>query len=360
MKVGDPITMTVDDARKAAKAKLAIVDAGGDPKARQDQDRAAPTVCELMTLYLASSEFKEKTPKVQANDRARIETHILRRLGTEKAGAVTPILARRLYRQVADDTRHNARKRRLGGPGAARKVLRLFSAVLRWGKDTGLYASIPFALRELNMGGDGARDAVITSPEEYARLFAAMAERVAAGTLRPEVRAFFVLVASTGLRRGEAQGLRWGQVNLERRQITLTNTKGAKLAQRRGNARPTTEIVGLPPIAAATLAEIMPETADAGALVFAPAQGKQLSVNRDWIALRKAAGLPADLTLHGLRHSVGTVGAIAGMSMPELQALLRHKQPGTTARYIHMAQMASGLADKAMGGVLPAPDVPHD
>lgn len=189
-------------------------------------------------------------------------------------------------------------------------------------------------------------------------MFTAMGSMVAAGTLRPAVRAFFVLVASTGLRRGEAQGLRWGQVNLDRRQITLSGTKGARLAQRRGRAGSKIEIVGLPPVAAAALAEIMPEKPDPSALVFVPAQGQQLSVNRDWIAVRKAAGLPADLTLHGLRHSVGTVGAIAGMSMPELQALLRHRQPGTTARYIHMAQMAGGLADKAMSGVLPPLEAP--
>ena len=89
-----------------------------------------------------------------------------------------------------------------------------------------------------------------------------------------------------------------------------------------------------------------------------PARGTQLSVNRDWIAVRKRAGLSSDLTLHSLRHSVGTVGALAGLSMPELQALLRHKQPGTTARYIHMAQMAGGLVDKAMGGVLPPAALP--
>jgi integrase len=357
-KVGDPTTMSVDEARRAARAVLAVVDAGGDPRAEQRRRRATPTIRQLAQQYLGSPEFSEKTLKVQANDRARIKTHIVQHIGPEKADAVTSAVVRRLRRLVETDTRTNNRKRRLGGPGAARKVIRLLSALLRWAKDNGHIHELPFTLRELDLGGDGARDAVITSSEEYARLFDTMAGMVAAGSLRPEVRAFFALVASTGLRRGEAQELRWGQVNLGRRQITLTNSKGAKLARGRGKVQSKTEIVGLPPIAAFVLAEIMPETPAETALVFAPSQGEQLSVNRDWIAVREAAGLPADLTLHGLRHSVGTVGATSGMSMPELQALLRHKQPSTTSRYIHMAQMAGGLADKAMGGVLPSVDAP--
>jgi integrase len=357
-KVGDPTTMSVDEARRAARAVLAVVDAGGDPRAEQQRQRETPTIRQLAQQYLASPEFGEKTPKVQANDRARIKSHITQHIGAEKADAVTGAVARRLRRQVASDTRTNSRKRRLGGPGAARKVIRLLSALLRWAKDNGHIRELPFSLRELNLGGDGAREAVITSSDEYRRLFAKMADMAAAGSLRPQVHAFFVLVASTGLRRGEAQGLRWGNVNLARRQITLTNTKGAKLAHGRGKDQRKTEIVGLPPIAAVALGRIMPTTPAETALVFPPSQGAHLSVNRDWIAVRTAAGLPADLTLHGLRHSVGTVGAISGMSMPELQALLRHKQPSTTSRYIHMAQMAGGLADKAMGGVLPSVDAP--
>jgi len=353
VKVGNPDTMTVDEARKAARAALAVVDAGGDPKAAQERGRAVPTIREVAGLYLASPEFAGKTPKVQLNDRARIDAHIVFRIGGEKADAVTAQVARRLRHQIATDTRHNARKRQLGGAGAARKALRLLGAMLRWAKDEGLIAAAPFTLRELNLGGDGSRDATITTLEEYTRLFTTMEDMVARGALRRDARALIMLIASTGLRRGEAQTLRWSQVDLAQRQIRLNGSKGAALARRRGGTGSLSEIVGLPQAAAAALGELNQDRSDADGLVFAPARGAQLSINRDWLAVRKAAGLPADLTLHGLRHSVGTVGAIAGMSMPELQALLRHRQPGTTARYIHFARASGGLTDKAMSGVLP-------
>jgi integrase len=358
MKIGDPKTMSVDEARRAAKDKLAIVDGGRDPKGEQDEARVAPTIREVAKKYLASDEFKEKASKTQVCDRARISEHILARIGTEKAAGVTKAVAQRLRRQITDDTRHNSRKRRLGGPGAARKVLRLLETMLRWATDEGLIAEVPFSCRELKLDGDGMRESVITTAEQYSQLFSTMNELVDKGTLRPAVRTFIMLLASTGLRRGEAQSLRWGQVDLARRQITLDGSKGSKLARRRGRVAAQTEIVGIPPVAAAALAELKPEKVTPDRLVFAPASGGQLSVNRDWVIVRRAAGLPDELTLHSLRHSVGTTGAIAGLTMPELQALLRHRQPGTTARYIHIAQMAGGLADKAMVGVLPAPDTP--
>jgi integrase len=354
MKVG-AVTMKVIEARKAARAKLAQVDQGRDPGAERAQTRAMPTIKDLAVLYSGSDDFKGKTPLVQTNDKARLEHHILRHLAGTKADAITPGEARKMVRAITTDTRMNSRKRRMGGPGAARKAVRLLAAMLAWAKGEEIIPTIPFALRDLKLDGDGQREAVITEVAEYARLFETIDRLAAEGSLRPEVRAFFVLVASTGLRRGEAQALRWGQVDLARRQITLTGSKGLKLARKRGGAA-MQEIVGIPPVAAEALRRIAPDDIDDGALVFEPAHGAKLSVNRDWLAVRKAAGLPPELTLHGLRHSVGTVGAIRGMSMPELQALLRHKQPGTTARYLHLAQASGGLADKAMGGVLPGFD----
>jgi integrase len=81
-----------------------------------------------------------------------------------------------------------------------------------------------------------------------------------------------------------------------------------------------------------------PEDALPNDLVFVPVRGNKMSVNRDWNRIRDAAKLPADLTLHGLRHSVGTAAVIAGLSLPEVQKLLRHRSPTMTSRYIHLAE----------------------
>ena len=76
------------------------------------------------------------------------------------------------------------------------------------------------------------------------------------GRLRADVRALVTLIAATGMRRNEARTLRWGDIDLGQRRITLRNPKGAKLA-RKGAA---TETESLPPIAAAALAAIVPRT----------------------------------------------------------------------------------------------------
>jgi integrase len=132
-----------------------------------------------------------------------------------------------------------------------------------------------------------------------------MDELVASGDLRPMVRAFIITAAMTGARRGELQQVHWGDIDLPERRIVLRGTKGSKLAK----SGPKLEHISLPWRAEA-LATIKPNDALPSDLVFVPMRGEKMSVNRDWIAVREAAGLPADLTLHGLRHSVGTAAVV--------------------------------------------------
>jgi integrase len=335
--------MDLSALRTAARAALAIADAGRNPAAERDARAAAWIVRQLWQAYRASPEFTRHTPKVQDGIVAAFSLHIVPRFGNERLADIDIPMVRRLMRAIAADNRTNARRRKLGGPGAARKVVRLFSSALTWAVAEGQLSRNPI-IGSLRLDGDGARETVITEPAQYAALFEAMDRMMADGELRPAVRAFLVSAALTGMRRGELQALRWGQVDLTQRRITLTTSKGAKLA-RRGLK---TENISLPPLAAAALAEIRPEDAAHDERVFLPRQGEALEVNRSWRRVRAAAGLPGDLTLHGLRHSIGTTAVLSGLSAPEVQALLRHRNITTTARYIHLAEATqSRLQDRA-------------
>jgi integrase len=343
LNVGNPRTMPLPALRAAARAALAIVDGGGDPASDRARAAAIWTVRQMWEAYRGSPELARCAPEVRRALARRFEVHILPRLGNERLSAIDVPMARRLLRAITADNRTNASKRRLGGPGAARKTVRLLSAALTWAVVEGQLERNPLR-GALRLDGDGVRETVITQPADYVALFAAMDAMVAAGTLRAAVRAFFVVAALTGMRRGELQALTWPQVNLTERRITLATSKGAKLA-RRGVKQ---ESVSLPPLAAAVLAGIQPTEATGADRVFPPRTGHRVYVNADWHRVRTAAGLPADLTLHGLRHSLGTSAVLAGLTGPEAQQLLRHRSAAVTNRYLHLAELATQrLADRA-------------
>jgi integrase len=65
----------------------------------------------------------------------------------------------------------------------------------------------------LRLDGDGERDVVISTAEDYATLFDTMDKMVAAGELRDLPRTFIVVAALTGMRRGELRSLRWRDIN---------------------------------------------------------------------------------------------------------------------------------------------------
>jgi integrase len=332
IKVGSPATMTLDEARRAARAVLARVDAGGDPARERGESRAAWSVAEAIAAYFKSPEFSRKGHRTQQEDGATARLHIVRHLGREKLTDVDIPAVRRMIHAVGADTRTNSRKRRLGGTGAARRAVRLLSAVLSWAVGEGRATRNPI-IGHLRLAGDGQREAVITAPE-LAQLFEAMDEMVAAGQLRPQVRAFIICAALTGCRRNELRLLKWSDVDLESRRLVIREAKGAKLAR----SGPRNESVSLHPIAASALTIIRPEPVAPEQPVFVPRRGRLIEVNREWQRVRQRAGLKPELVLHSLRHSLGTAGIVAGMSTLEVAKMLRHRNPSVTARYVHLAE----------------------
>jgi integrase len=73
---------------------------------------------------------------------------------------------------------------------------------------------------------------------------------------------------------------------------------------------------------------------------------------RIWRDVRRHAGLGRDARLYDLRHTVASIGAGGGLSLPIIGKLLGHTQARTTQRYAHLADDPLKEAAEKIGKVI--------
>jgi integrase len=158
--------------------------------------------------------------------------------------------------------------------------------------------------------------------------------------------ALFHLVALRGLRRGEAAGLRWSDLDLDAGTLTVTGQLqqlGGRLvagppksdAGRREIALDTTTIAALREHRLRQQAERAAAGTgwDGSGYVFTTATGQPYAPDRLTRLFRKlvaASGLPP-VTLHGLRHGAATLSLAAGADLKVVQDQLGHSTVVLTA-----------------------------
>ena len=90
-------------------------------------------------------------------------------------------------------------------------------------------------------------------------------------------------------------------------------------------------------------------------LVPPRAGGKVLDVSAPWRDIRKAAGLPATIGLHGLRHSLASHMAMSGSEAAEIMTALGHRDITTSQKYVHWARdRRQELAERAAATITAA------
>ena len=219
------------------------------------------------------------------------------------------------------------------------------SAFLNWCVRHGRLAANPLrVLQKRNEVLDRRRPRRILSEEETGRLLAVarrQAAEVPGAGLRP---LWYLLPLLAGLRRGDLMRLRWGDLDLEASQPSLT-IRGGK-AKRRVDVLPLHEAV------VRELKAVRPGNAMPSAAVFRSAvmhSTRRRDFERAGIVLETDEG-HADL--HSLRHTFGTRLAAAGVPPAALQKLMRHASiQMTMAYYVHLdtAELSKGL--RALSGV---------
>lgn len=233
------------------------------------------------------------------------------------------------------------------GPSTVAKCYRLLRAILNTAVEDGHLSANPCSIRGAGVEPCDERR-IATVDEVYAL----------ADAVSPRLRAFVLLAAFGGLRRGELFGLTRRDINLLHRTLEVR-------AQRQESKSGAT-IVGPPKSAAGRRrlslpAEIVPAIEDhlaqwveAGpdALVFVGERGAPLRPGvwqREWVRARTKVGRP-DLHLHDLRHVAGTLAAATGASTKELMRRLGHATPQAALRYQHATDdrdegIAAGIDD---------------
>ena len=166
------------------------------------------------------------------------------------------------------------------------------------------------------------RDARITRPQEDAIL----------AKLRPPYRQAVIIALETAMRRGELSGLRWQDVDLERRTVRLHTSKN-------GSARQ----VPLSTRAMAAFRELRLGVCRIDAQVFGePAATADYLTHAFQDAARAAGG--HGVTFHTCRHEATRRLFEAGLGLMEVAAITGHKTLAMLRRYTHLR--AEDLARK--------------
>lgn len=181
------------------------------------------------------------------------------------------------------------------------------------------------------------RDRYFTA-EEIQALIAACTKR------SHELRVLVLLALTTGLRKGDLLALRRADVDLQRRVITLRQSK-------------TKTLRGVP-IASAIMPDLLalPHRLDSPLLFRIRTVDPWNTFRKDWEAALEEAKIEG-ASFHTCRHSVGSHAAMSGATERELMELLGHKTPIMARRYSHLSpEHLRGVVERQTERILRPPE----
>lgn len=315
--------LTVEEARAAARQWLASVARGEDPAARPVG--VTHTVADLAARYLAEHATRNNAPESQRKARSFLRHHILPTLGPLDVTAVTRADIVAVQAHLGDR------------PVLANRVLALVSVLFTCAELWEWRAPRTHPVWRIPRFIERPRERYLT-PEEVGRLWAVLQAVAQQRTEHPSVVGGIRLLLLTGARSGEVLGLRWEQIDWDKRSARLPSKTGPTTRYFSPEAvevlRHLPRVEGNPYVLPGTL----------------PGQPWK-DLRRPWHRLRLQAGIP-DVRLHDLRHTYASIAVGDGLSLPQVGKLLGHKRAQTTQRYSHIADAVAHAAAAQTGAAL--------
>lgn len=309
--IGRHGTLTVDEARKIARDKLAAVASGEDPAADRKAARDALDMAALCERYLKEHVAVRNRPCTQRVNRSIVSLYIKPAFGTRKVASVDFADVDKLHRSMA------------ATPRQANHTLAVLSKMLNLAERWKIRPLGTNPCKLIGRYPENKRERFL-SEKELARLGAALGAAEKAGAASPDVCNAFRLLALTGCRLNEVLGLRWDDVDFEAGTLWLADAKAGGRSHSVG-ALALALLDGIPRI------EGKPRVFHGAAAGTALAD---YTLQKAWRVIRVDAGLE-DVRIHDLRHTVGTYAGQTGANAFLVRDKLGHHTVAMTARYVN-------------------------
>ncbi len=165
-------------------------------------------------------------------------------------------------------------------------------------------------------------------------------ERLLEACRKSEYKPLYLIVLfalTTGMRRGELFGLRWQDVDQERRVAVLQNTKN-------GDRR---SVPIVPEVAELLKAHGKVRKLDNDQIFVSDGAPEIHLFDTAWYAALDAAEIK-DFRFHDLRHTAASYLAMSGATTAEIAAVLGHRTLAMVKRYAHLSDQHTGTVVERM------------
>lgn len=321
LKLGTPVELTPDDARRLAREALAQVREGKDPTSERRQLREAPDLHDLAARYM---ERHGKRKRSGFNDEILWRLHILPKLGRIKVARLTREQVRLFH---SDHAR----------PVTANRAVEVLGKAMGLAEEWGWRPAGSNPCAGIRAHQERQRRRYL-SQAELQRLRDALASWEAASSPQ-ELRWRFVqlvrLLLLTGARLREVMEARWDWVDWERRVIEVPADKGKTGAG----------TIQLSDRAVEILQQLREAQGPGGEWVIEGSDRSRplVGYRKPWLALLTDAGIE-DLRVHDLRHTFASYSLSGGQTLGTVGQLLGHRSTQTTTRYAHLIDDAAQRA----------------
>jgi integrase len=325
-----------------------------------NRERSSLTLAVFLTQRRLPS--KQLSLRVSTYDSYRriLDLHVIPRIGRVPLRHLRPDHFERLYAELLDDGRTD------GGGGLHNKTVVEVHMILRRALDDaqrrGLLVANPLSIAHAPKRRPLSSNTSNVWNAQQLRTFLD-------STRSHRAHAALWVTANTGMRRGEVLGLRWSDVDLDTRCLSVTRSLvsvGYELHETRGKSRTARRSINLDPATIDVLrlwkeqrGEEDPDFdgADLESHVFSRPDGSPTHpqlLSDAFKRLVARSGVPR-IRFHDLRHTHATLLLKAGVPIKVVSVRLGHSTPGfTMATYQHVIPGMQAEAAHTFAGILEA------